>query len=187
MKTLLLGFALSLAGCGGAAPACDAETPCPFGEDCVSGACVPATCASSDQCGVEERCVDRACVPGCDNADDCYPGFTCEEHACAEAACEETAVDCGFKEFCNPLTGECYDAGGDYCRPCGDASDCADGNECFLGYCLQDCSGGRECPAAFECYPFDDGAGNVVFLGCFTYCWLYDSYDPDAFSSPVTP
>lgn len=169
--------------CNTEKPECDAENPCSFGMDCDQGVCVPAACATSEQCPMEEHCVDRACVTGCDRDEDCYPGDLCgDDQQCAPSSCEDTALDCGFKEFCNTLTGECYDAGGDYCRPCTYPTDCADGNECFMGYCLQDCSGGRECPSSFECYPFEDNTGQVVFLGCFTYCWLYDE-DPQSKSN----
>lgn len=176
---------LGMSGCGSSDVECDADTPCGFGEDCVDGACVSGACATSVQCPMEQHCEGRECVDGCTEDGDCYPGDACDtlDGTCVAAACEETAVDCGFREFCNTATGDCYDAGGDYCRPCSYDTDCDEGNICFLDHCLVDCSGGRECPSSFECYGFEDDGGNVVFYGCFTYCWLYEGYEPGSFAT----
>ncbi len=182
---LILGFLLA---CTGEPPECDRDNPCDFGESCIEGTCVAGSCSTSAQCPMEYHCEGRDCLRGCETDYDCYPGFTCDvEGECVEEACEETSVDCGFREFCNSASGECYDAGGDYCRPCAEAElDCDEGNLCYGGYCLVDCSGGKECPSGFECYGFQDGAGSIVYYGCFTYCWLYDDYEPGSFSVQPT-
>ena len=62
--------------------------------------------------------------------------------------------------------------------------DCGAGGVCYLGSCAPDCSGGRECPGGFECVPFVNDAQQVVAWRCFTYCWLYDDYDPGSFLRP---
>lgn len=157
---------------------CDAETPCPFGEACIEGFCVEAQCATSAQCKIEEFCnANRQCAPGCLADDDCYPGDACVEGACEPEACVETGVDCGYKEFCNTATGDCYEAGGAYCRPCNVQSveqDCGAENVCWNNYCGVTCDDGRECPAGFQCTAFVDQQSNVVGHWCITYCWLYE-------------
>ncbi|TNE89903.1 MAG: hypothetical protein EP330_10050 [Deltaproteobacteria bacterium] len=191
MRALFLGLAL-LAGCSGttAVGACSEDTPCTgFGEVCIRGECVVGTCTTNADCPIENRCTERECEPGCDRDNDCYPGSSCdtELHECVEDACEETRVDCGYREFCNTLTGDCYDAGEQYCRPCTAGSedqDCGQGNECIGGFCGVDCADGRACPGGFECYSFSDSAGNIVAYQCWTYCWLYDDYEPG--QDPVT-
>jgi hypothetical protein len=167
---------------------CDQDNPCSFGADCIDGVCVSGLCATSEQCPMEQHCEARQCVAGCTTDTDCYPGFECgDEGACVEAACVETKVDCGFREYCNTATGECYDAGGDFCRFCNDTAECEDGNECLGNYCSVDCSSGRECPSGFDCYGFVDQNGNVVYFGCYTYCWLYEGYEPGSFDRAPGP
>lgn len=183
--------ALWFSGCGRTVE-CDQNTPCPIGEQCVLGTCEVAECSTSLQCPIDTYCRNRTCIPGCESSYDCAPGYSCDLDIgeCVEDGCQETAVDCGYKEFCNVATGECYDAGGTYCTPCRAATedqDCGAGNECLNGYCMRDCSGGQECPSGFECYPFTDNAGQIVTYQCFTYCWLYEDYEPGAFAAPPPP
>jgi len=184
-------FCVPFVGCNGAPPECDAATPCTgFGETCVAGECLAGSCATSAQCSMEHYCDGRSCQPGCEQPSDCYPGFTCnsELQVCEEDGCDNTSVDCGYREFCNVATGDCYDAGGKYCSFCDEDAECGDGNLCLAHYCGVDCSGGRECPSGFECYGFPDEFGNVAAYQCFTYCWLYEDYEPDSFArEPVTP
>lgn len=184
-----VALAAVAASCGKGKYECSEETPCDFGEVCIEGFCVEAACATSAQCPMEQHCEgDRQCHTGCANDDDCYPGDTCvcdgdacgagRVGTCETAGCEETSVDCDFKQFCNTATGECYDAGGQYCKACEpetEVADCGEGNVCFAGYCGVNCTGGRECPSGFECYGFVDEFGNVVTYQCVTYCWLYEN------------
>lgn len=167
---------------------CDANTPCDFGFTCIQGYCQEVACATSQQCPIEHYCNDnRACAPGCQNDDDCYPGFACDTDIgqCEEEDCIESSVDCGYREFCNTATGDCYDAGGDFCRPCEpEADDCASGNICWAGYCAVSCDGGHECPSGFQCATFVDETGNPVGNWCITYCWLYEGYDPGSLAQP---
>jgi hypothetical protein len=181
--------AVTLAGCGDKDKVdfeCDEENPCGWGAQCVDGFCEAGHCSSSEQCPMEMHCANRQCVPGCELDDDCFPGFECnvELTTCEEEACQETAVDCGYREFCNQASGDCYDAGGQYCKPCdtnNQVEDCGEDNYCLAGYCGVDCSDGEECPSGFECYPFGDSFGNIITYQCFTYCWLYEDYEPGSF------
>ena len=174
------------ASCGPTAEIeCTETEPCPnITEQCVSGQCIDVGCSTSSQCPIESYCDGGSCYRGCREDFDCYPGSHCDIEAdpagtCVENACTDTRVDCGFREFCNLATGDCYDAGEQYCKKCDDDSDCGDGNLCLNQSCGVDCSGGNECPAGFECYPFGDGSGEIVAYQCFTYCWLFDDYDPN--------
>jgi len=170
-------------------PVCDEQTPCGIGQSCKLGQCVEERCANSSQCPMESYCYQGDCLPGCTEEDDCYPGSTCdvENQTCIAEQCTDTQVDCGFKQFCNTATGECYDAGGQYCKFCNEDAECGDGNVCYAHYCGVDCSGGQECPEGFECIPFQDTSGNIVTYQCFTYCWLYEDYDPGSFATAPPP
>ncbi len=185
MTTLLFWAFFALAGCGADAE-CDAENLCSFGKVCIDGACVTKSCATSTQCPMEHTCVDGTCEAGCGEDDDCYPGDTCsEDGACTAKACDDTRVDCGFKEFCNEFTGECYEAGGYYCKACNDDLDCGpegSGNYCYAGYCGVTCESDIDCPSGFQCYAFSNTEG-VQFYNCWTACWVYE----DAETGTVAP
>ena len=168
---------------------CDENTACGFGETCQGGVCVETRCASSAQCPMESYCLNGECLPGCAQDDDCYPGSSCDLdlRTCAEDACVDTEVDCGYREFCNTATGDCYDAGEQYCKFCDEDSECGEGNYCYGHYCGVDCSDGQECPGGFECFPFTDDVGNIVAYQCWTYCWLYEDVEPGAELSVAPP
>ena len=183
---VLVCFSLLLSGCFSSDVECSAEQACDFGEVCVEGQCISGRCSTSSQCPMEYRCKNRTCEPGCTTDQDCYPGDRCdgETEQCVAQPCVDTQVDCGYREFCNTVSGECYDAGNLYCKPCdrdNEELDCGKDNLCFAGYCGVDCSEGKECPGGFDCYPFNDDSGNIVTWQCITYCWLYENYDPGAF------
>jgi len=136
---------------------------------------------------MEYRCTRRNCELGCATDNDCFPGDRCDmtEGVCEQAPCVDTQVDCGYREFCNTVSGDCYDAGNLYCRPCdrdNSEVDCGQDNICFAGYCGVDCSEGKACPGGFDCYPFGDGSGNITAWQCITYCWLYEDFEPGAFA-----
>lgn len=167
---------LSLLACSRAPEAeCSESTPCPFGSVCVEGVCEEQSCATSDQCGIEQYCKDRTCVDGCLESTDCMFGDTCdaETNTCTPGECTDTRTDCGFGEFCSPA-GDCYDAGGNYCKPCQEDGDCGDGNYCLAGYCGVACDTDADCPGGYDCLPLGDGSGNIVTYQCWTYCWLYE-------------
>ena len=170
---------------------CDEATPCTeFGAQCVNGQCKVQACATSAQCQIENYCESGTCLAGCVADSDCKPGYNCdtENRVCQKNHCTNTNTDCGFKQFCNVATGDCYDAGQQYCQRCETDGECgAEGNYCINHYCTVDCTGGRECPADFECTPLGDEFGNVIGYGCFTYCWLYEGYDPGSFDAVPPP
>lgn len=191
-KARVLGLLLAcmwllLGGCAKEPAECSQEVPCEFGEVCIGGQCESGRCSTSAQCPMEHTCKNRNCEKGCSTDNDCYPGSMCdmESGQCASAPCLDTQVDCGYREFCNTVTGECYDAGNLYCKPCdrdNEELDCGSDNICFAGHCGVDCSEGKECPGGFDCYPFNDESGNIVTWQCITYCWLYEDYKPGAFA-----
>lgn len=168
---------------------CGEDQPCDFGEQCVAGFCTEPQCSSSQQCPIDHFCRGRECIPGCQNDGDCRTGYSCDQELseCVVDECVDTHVDCGFREFCNVATGDCYDAGEQYCKPCRtstEAEDCGAGNECLNGYCGRACETSSDCPGGFECYPFENAQGQVVTYQCFTYCWLYEDYEPGALVAP---
>ena len=164
---------------------CNDTDACPNPTDiCTSDfTCQQFKCATSAQCPMDSHCDNGDCIKGCVEDTDCKTGYKCttETGSCDKVGCTDTTVDCGYKEFCNLGTGECYTAGGNYCKFCDDDSECGDGNICFAHACGVDCSGGRECPHGFDCSPFSDSAGNIVTYQCITYCDLFTEYDPGSF------
>jgi hypothetical protein len=154
---------------------CDAETPCGWGESCIDGQCVAGICATSQQCPIEHYCTGTGeCAVGCETANDCFPGDVCGvDGVCETGSCTETQLDCDFREYCNTTTGECYDAGDQFCRPCTEDEECGEGNYCFAKSCGVDCST-TGCPAGFDCTPFVNSNDEIIAYQCITYCWLYD-------------
>lgn len=181
MMPRLLPSLLLLAGCPQQFE-CSADLPCAsISETCQAGTCVVKRCANSGQCPMESYCSQGECLPGCVDPSDCYPGATCDidTKTCADVACEDTQIDCGYRQFCNKATGDCYDAGDQYCKFCDyQPGECGGTNLCYAHYCGVDCSQGQPCPSGFECTPFTDDAGNITTYQCFTYCWLYEDYQP---------
>lgn len=171
-----------LTACNGPDFECSEQVPCAHVDEiCVAGVCEEKRCANSAQCPMESYCSLGDCLPGCVDEGDCYPGDTCdiELKECAPEACTDTQIDCGYREFCNTQTGDCYDAGSQYCKFCDyQPGECGDGNLCLNHYCGVDCSQGQPCPSGFECYPFADDVGNIVAYQCFTYCWLFEDVPP---------
>jgi len=175
---------------------CSESLACEFGSVCVEGICLEVPCSTSAQCGMEEFCSDRQCVEGCEVDSDCYPGDQCNTTIaeCEAAECRDTQLDCGFKEFCNPANGQCYEVDGYYCKPCVDNGSCGgddSGNLClnFGGgykYCGVECESDRDCPAGFGCLPIGDFNGNIYSFQCATYCWLYGD-DERSTAAPPPP
>lgn len=185
--------ALLTLGCADG-PECDAETPCPFGSVCVESVCETNTCVTSAQCDMEQYCAEGVCTEGCSDDGDCYPGDACDLEAavCEAEGCSDTHTDCAFNEFCNEISGECFEASGYYCQECGGDADCGgNGNTCYGGYCAVSCESDNDCPSAYTCIPFVDLAGNIQYFGCYTYCWMFEDGDysdiesQDAMSSGV--
>jgi hypothetical protein len=195
LKTLIIGGLMAfgfVTGCGNSEPPeCSAEVACEFGEVCLSGSCEVVGCANSSQCPMEHSCESGTCTPGCTDDDDCYPGDACDATTgeCSSEGCTDSHLDCGFNEFCNEFSGDCYDAGGYYCKKCNDDTDCGgNGNLCTgWGYCGVTCETDSDCPSGLSCFPFVDINGNIMAYQCLTYCWLYDDLDGSLDRSRPTP
>ena len=166
-------------------PGCDLETPCGWGETCVAGECVAGICATSQQCAMEFHCSEAGeCEPGCETDRDCYPGDRCgAEGQCEAEACTDTHLDCEFREYCNTTTGDCYDAGEQFCRWCTYDNECGEGNYCFARSCGVDCST-TPCPSGFDCVPFTNDQDEIVAYQCITYCWLHEGADTQSLDLP---
>ena len=179
----LLIFLFVLCGCQTTEVQCADDESCGFGETCVAGTCTAKGCANSSQCGMEEHCTSGNCVSGCAVDADCYADSVCnfESGECEAAGCRSTTLDCGFQEFCDTLTGDCYDASGYYCRECSGGTDdeCGGNGNLCLGFgaygdwCGVTCETETDCPSGFTCVGIVDGTGNPVSKQCITYCWLY--------------
>jgi hypothetical protein len=178
-------FGLWLACTNSAAPECNDALPCVNPTDICAAdfTCKQFKCATSAQCPMDSHCDQGDCIKGCVEDGDCKTGYQCntETASCDKIGCTDTNIDCGFKEFCNIGTGECYTAGGNYCKFCDEDYECGDGNYCYAHYCGVDCSGGKECPHGFECDGLTDSGGNIVAYQCITYCDLFANYDAGSF------
>jgi len=177
-------LAVALAGTllAGCASECEENLHCAVEEVCTSGSCEPRGCAASTDCPMETFCSDETgiCEAGCQSDRDCYPYHRCNDDGiCANAGCRSTELDCALGEFCDTLTGECFEATGAYCRPCEHEDDCGAGNMCLnIGYtqtyCGVDCALGQECPRGYECGRVQDAGGNILGYQCITACWLLE-------------
>jgi hypothetical protein len=112
---------LLLAGCQ--AKECETSANCQDGTVCTeSGICVEVSCNSSGECPIETWCNSDtgSCEPGCLGDRDCLPTNECDEgtRQCVQPGCRTTQLDCDLGQFCNALSGQCYDAGGYYCQQC---------------------------------------------------------------------
>jgi len=170
--------ALATSGCKAE---CEQNLNCPADQVCTDGKCAARLCLDSSTCPMETFCSDEdgTCKGGCQGDRDCYPYHRCDEDGrCVENGCRNTSLDCGLGQFCNELTGECFDAGGAYCHTCEVDSDCGGSSFCLdIGapggqrYCLVDCSMGQECPRGYPCVDIVNGGGAVVGMGCYARCW----------------
>lgn len=160
------------AGDGGPTPtACTTNADCAGGELCVGGQCLeacgaadpctddtlvcsPATnlcveCATSSDCGADERCEAERCVAACGSDADCAGGERCDvtSGVCVSLGCGSDA-DCPGGERCEVATGSCEVI-------CALASDCAPGELCLAGMCLEEttaeCTGSAECDGLEQC------------------------------------
>jgi len=185
LSSLLLGV---VAGCP-SGPQCEIPSDCPEGQTCNSaGQCITQSCTSSNDCEVESYCNLEAaqCTAGCLNDRDCLPTHVCDQDAkrCITPGCRSTELDCNVGEFCNALTGECYDAGGMYCAECESREDCNGGNPDGPNWCLRmggnsqtycgvDCSQGQPCPRGYDCLRVITVGQVTVAYQCAAPCWEY--------------
>ncbi len=194
LAVLLFVFAsFSMAGCEKKVVGeCSEDQPCQAFASCVDGECIVKKCSTSTDCGMEAHCDNGECVEGCQRDSDCYPGDECgSEGNCKAEGCQITSVDCEFGQYCDPSSGECYNASGLLCSQCSTSGDCGDGNVCipwgsYGSYCGQQCSYDEDCPAGYMCLGLRDEFGSVVTTQCTTYCWLYGDSD-DSMDGPPPP
>lgn len=180
----LLLLVLAMTGC--TPKECETSENCAPGTVCsVSGTCQQLACTSSTDCPVGNWCdLDKGdCSAGCVSDNDCLPSEQCdvEQRQCFTPGCRNTKLDCGFGEFCNELSGECFDAGNAYCRPCERNEDCGNNgaNICLRfggqldAYCGVDCSIDQNCPQGYTCVQVTN-AGAAVSFQCIAACWELD-------------
>ena len=163
---------------------CSEDVPCQDFASCVDGECIIKKCSTDTDCGMEAHCDGGECAEGCKRDDDCYPGDACgPEGNCVTEGCRLTSVDCEFGQYCDPSSGDCYNASGLLCSQCSTNGDCGrNGNVCipwgsFGSYCGLQCSYDEDCPAGYMCLGLRDEFGDVVTTQCTTYCWLYNTDD----------
>jgi hypothetical protein len=161
---------------------CDSAADCPAPAECVDRRCrVPGGCLTSVDCEEAETFCDVAtnrCVPGCEVDEDCLDGFReCVSGRCQLKGCRG-AFSCAFGQFCTIETGQCVDAGPEYCATCnerevdscGARSVCGALEEGGPGYCFVACSDDIDnlCPQGYGCQEVDvDGDMRRV---CFRRC-----------------
>lgn len=99
-------------------------------------------CDSDKDCKEKEFCVERKCQQ-CRSANDCQPGFECNEGKCGAIA-----GYCTAKAQC-PAGQECI---ANRCRACSDDAECPSGLICLSGQCGQpQCKSDDDCPQDKDC------------------------------------
>jgi hypothetical protein len=183
LPALLAGLMMTFGLEACAAVECEISANCPQGKVCSeAGLCIEVGCSSSLDCNMEEWCSDESglCTSGCLHDRDCFPTENCDaaNRTCVRPGCRNTQLDCEFGEFCNNLTGECYDAGGFYCETCESTKDCGSGNNVCLRmggssqtYCGVDCASGQLCPRGYECARVRSLGDVTVGFQCVAACW----------------
>ena len=119
--------------------------PCPEGDVCQKGECMPPAC-EQEPCELGTTQCDDALIQTCQEisgclvygpGEECGQGQTCQADECVEVqTCEDECI--AGERLCGP--GEtprmCEDGDGDGCveyvdqQPCGDAQECRTGGEC---------------------------------------------------------
>lgn len=100
---------------------CVNSVDCPDGKLCRDGECQVVECLSSSDCDLEYFCADNGqCEDGCASDDDCLAGDSCDvsEQECEAYECRNTELDCDIGEFCDEVSGSCYDDAFDHCESC---------------------------------------------------------------------
>ncbi len=149
---LLMGF-----GCSSADKAvpCSKNSECEVGQVCLEEECKTVECISSAECDIGKHCTaDYTCTAGCEEDTDCLAGETCNDGTCEAYGCRNTQLDCGYGEFCDPTTGQCYPDDSGACSVCDPSTD----PNCLGMTQLGPCSSSGACPANQACYitEYDD-------------------------------
>lgn len=148
------------AACTGSAAKieCASITDCAEQQICADeGVCEDVDCVDSEDCDVGEYCTDdHECEDGCADDGDCPAGERCDDNECEPYGCRDTQLDCEYGQFCDQVTGQCYDSDFQECtRTC----DLTVEGSCGGDYCLAteingSCNynyGGTDCPSGNEC------------------------------------
>lgn len=193
---LPFAFLLGLAACSGdtdplptdagttadtGVAACDAARPCPTGQRCEAGACVPDNtpacsdtmpCGDGRTCSAEGLCVPLACSghPICGDWV-CINGACAEPPSCAGAACPGDLV-------CNPTTMTCEAPG---VVTCTDDTECTNNQVCAGGTCVPrvTCAFTADCPNGLYCVRgvCDDGCTQASDCGDQALQWACNGGD----------
>jgi len=127
-----------------AGDACANTSECGDGQLCLSEVCTDVGCTVSEDCAFQQYCDESfACVDGCGDSSDCIAGQECDvaSNTCVDYGCRDSNLDCGYGEFCDTTTGECYP---DERRHCGSCDVASTGNQCGQGsQCTAWLSGGE--------------------------------------------
>lgn len=161
--------------------ACDAARPCPTGQRCEAGACVPDNtpacsdtmpCGDGRTCSAEGLCVPLACSghPICGDWV-CINGACAEPPSCAGAACPGDLV-------CNPTTMICEAPG---VVTCTDDTTCTNNQVCAGGTCVPrvTCAFTADCPTGLYCVRgvCDDGCTQAGDCGDQALQWACNGGD----------
>ena len=156
---------------------CGNSSDCLEGELCVEQSCQIVDCATSLDCDLEEYCTSNyECVSGCNEDEDCFAGDSCNvaSKECESYGCQDTVLDCGIGEFCNPMTAECFQDTRGHCQAYCSWDDLVYGTtgyECVnfdmgTGSCTTDISGNQSgCSGGSVCYPNDTSDPTFQFGG----------------------
>lgn len=180
---LLFALPLGLAACSGdtdplptdggtsqdtGVVACDTARPCPTGQRCDNGACVPdntPACSDTMPCGDGRTCDNGTCVPLACTGHPICETWVCLNGACAEPPSCAGGAACPGDLVCNPTSMICEapsvvsctdDTGcnntqvcaGNQCVPrvtCGFTADCPNGLHCVRGVCDDPCAMAADC------------------------------------------
>lgn len=154
---LLSVFATACVG-GAAKTECSSITDCDEKQICSDeGVCEDVDCVTSEDCDLGEYCSDdNECEDGCSEDSDCAAGERCDDNECEPYGCRDTQLDCEYGQYCDPVTGECYDS--DF-QECTRSCDLTVEGSCGSDYCLAtavngECNynyNGTDCPAGNDC------------------------------------
>ncbi|RLB56271.1 MAG: hypothetical protein DRI34_09350 [Deltaproteobacteria bacterium] len=130
---------------------CTSDADCPAGEYCdaVSATCQPlCACASDADCPLGFICVDCLCL------DDSCPDDDNDGYGVCQGDCDDAdaAVFPGAAEECNGRDDDCDGVIDEGCSgDCTSDQDCAAGQICWEGVCLQPCRSDSECASGQVC------------------------------------
>ena len=189
----LLAFAVSCSQ--PSTKACSSNADCDEGAICNDDEqCEDVDCVTSADCDIFEYCSDDyECEEGCSEDSDCIAGETCntETNECEPYGCRNTQLDCAYGQYCDQVTGTCYDDDRPHCGECDiyTGSGCS-GGQCLVSRTANQCNtayNGTDCPTGMDCAVFDyddssfcfsdaDCTGGMLcdptYLVCYTaYCF----------------